>query len=426
MIRVMLAFAVLLGSVFLGIQLSHDPGYLFIAINHWTVETTFWVAVFGLLLLFLFIHLCLHFCYKLSKTSSTLHQWNSRRLAHKAQITTRKGLIEYSEGHWQKAKNHLIQALPNTDTPLLNYLTAARAAQKMGDSTLRDHYLRAAQQSMPEAKIAVELTQAQLQIANHQWEQALATLRHLQDLAPKHPYVLKLLMNLYEKIRDWPQLIALLPDLKKYKVISGPDYEQVQKNAYMQAMMDLAKQQQALIIEALYHSLPKSLAQDPDLVAVYVLFLIQNKEAIPAEALLKRCLRKEFNSQLIELYGLINTNEKQLEFAESLLKKNPHASALYLCLGRLCLNQQLWGKAKQYLQQSIELTPTPIAYMELGNLYEKLNDPIEAGNNFKSGLQLYCTISKETKPLRTGSYRSFYQPVSAIGTIESSNYLGDL
>ncbi len=111
-------------------------------------------------------------------------QWNAHRLTQNAQAITRKGLIEYSEGYWQKAQNHLMQALPNADTPLLNYLTAARAAQKMGDSTLRDHYLREAQQSMPEAKIAVELTQAQLQLANNQWEQALATLRHLHDLAP--------------------------------------------------------------------------------------------------------------------------------------------------------------------------------------------------------------------------------------------------
>ncbi|WBV63404.1 hypothetical protein PGH43_00365 [Legionella pneumophila 130b] len=82
---------------------------------------------------------------------------------------------------------------------------------------------------MPEAKIAVELTQAQLQLANHQWEQALATLKHLQDLAPRHPYVLKLLMNLYEEIKDWQQLIALLPDLKKNHIISDQAFEQLQK-----------------------------------------------------------------------------------------------------------------------------------------------------------------------------------------------------
>ena len=156
MVRTLFIFILLLGSVLLGIQLKADPGYVLIGINHWIIETTLWVALFGLLLLFMIGHTFLQFCHKISKTPGTINKWHSRRLAQKAQDITRQGLIEYSEGYWQKAKNHLIQALPNTDTPLLNYLTAARAAQKMGDSQLRDHYLREAQQSMPEAKIAVE------------------------------------------------------------------------------------------------------------------------------------------------------------------------------------------------------------------------------------------------------------------------------
>ena len=138
MMRVLFAFIILLGSVFLGIQLNYDPGYVLVTINHWTIESTLWVALFILIFSFILMHIFLQFCTKLSKTPGTLHKWNSRRLAHKAQVTTRRGLIEYSEGYWQKAKNHLIQALPNTDTPLLNYLTAARAAQKMGDSQLRN------------------------------------------------------------------------------------------------------------------------------------------------------------------------------------------------------------------------------------------------------------------------------------------------
>jgi HemY protein len=388
MIRVLIAFIILLGSVYLGIQLNYDPGYVLVAINHWTVETTLWVAICGLLLVFILTHLVLQFFHKIAKTPGTLNKWNSRRLAHKAQETTRKGLIEYSEGYWQKAKTHLIQALPNTDTPLLNYLTAARAAQKMGDSQLRDHYLREAQQSMPEAKIAVELTQAQLQLANHQWEQALATLRHLQDLAPRHPYVLKLLMNLYEEVRDWPQLIALLPDLKRYNVVSASAFEQLQQNTYLQAMIDLAKQNQSEAITNLFNSLPKSLACNSEIVSEYVRFLYKKQDYTNAEIILRRCLRKEFNSQLIDLYGLYYCEEHQLTFAESLLKKNPHSAPLYLCLGRLCMAQHLWGKAKQYLEQSNELNPTPATYNELGKLYEKLNDPFLACQSFRKGLEL--------------------------------------
>ena len=394
MIRVLFAFVILLGSVLLGIQLSDDPGYVLITINHWIIETTLWVAVFGLLLLFIVTHIFLQLCHKVSKTPSTLHQWNARRLSQKAQAITRKGLIEYSEGYWQKARNHLIQALPNTDTPLLNYLTAARAAQKMGDSQQRDHYLREAQQSMPEAKIAVELTQAQLQLANNQWEQALATLRHLHDLAPRHPYVLKLLMNLYEEVRDWPQLIALLPKLKKHQVITKQAFDQLQQNSYLQYIIDLEKQNQPEAVTAVFNSLPKNLCNNPAIVSEYFRLLFKNHEYVKAEALLRRCLQKEFNSQLIELYGVLFCNEDQLTFAESLLKKNPHSASLYLCLGRLCIALHLWGKAKHYLEQSNELNPTPIAYAELGLLHEKLNDPFLACENYKKGLEL------TTKPLQ--------------------------
>lgn len=391
MIRVLLAFIILLLSVFLGIQLNKDPGYVLIAINNWTIETTLWIAVFGLLFLFVLTYGFVQFCNKITRTPSMINKWHSRRLTQKAQATTRKGLIEYSEGYWQKAKNHLIQALPNTDTPLLNYLTAARAAQKMGDSKLRDHYLREAQQSMPEAKIAVELTQAQLQLANQQWEQALATLKHLQDLAPRHPYVLKLLMNLYEKIKDWQQLIALLPDLKRNHIISDQAFEQLQQNTYLHAMMDLEKHNQSESITNLYHSLPKSLVNNAKIVAEYTRFLIKNQEYEEAEYNLRRCLRKEFDNKLIELYSLLPCEENQLLFAESLLKKNPHSAALYLCLGRICLARHLWGKAKHYLEQSIELNPTPTAFIELGHLHEKLNDPLSGGVCYKKGLELITT-----------------------------------
>ena len=388
MMRILIAFVILLASVLIGIQLSNDPGYVLITINHWIIETTAGIVLFTLLLLFILGHMFLQLCHKIARLPHTLSEWNAHRLAHNAQAITRKGLIEYSEGYWQKARRHLIQALPNTDTPLLNYLTAARAAQKLGDSQLRDHYLREAQQSMPEAKIAVELTQAQLQLANNQWEQALATLRHLQDLAPHHPYVLKLLMNLYKEVRDWPQLISLLPHLKKHEVVSEQAFLQLQQDSYAEYMHDLARQQQYEALTNLYDSLPKYLATNSVILEQYAHLLFKNHERTKVELLIRRALRKEFNPQLVKLYGFLHCDEQQLAFAESLLKKNPHSAELFLCLGQLSMAQHLWGKAKEYLQQSLELKPTPCAYAELGLLYEKLNEPLLACASYKKGLEL--------------------------------------
>ncbi len=387
-IRLLSVIIVLILAIWLGLQLSHDPGYLLIAVNHWTVETTLGVAFIGLLLSFILLHFILLLISRLGHFPERYHRWKTKRRTQKAQAKTRQGLIEFSEGYWQSAKNHLIKALPDTDAPLLNYLTAARAAQELGDYQLRDKYLREAQQSMPEAKVAVELTQAQLQLANQQWEQALATLRHLQSLTPHHPYVLKLLMYLYQEVRDWPQLIGILPELKRNQIVTGENFERLRQHTYLQAMSDLIKFFQTDALETLVQQLPKPLKNDPELMACYCKYLLQNQQYELAESIIRRCLRKQYDDNLVSLYGQFYTNEEQLKFAESLLKKYPNSAVLYLCLGRLSLSNHLWGKARSYIEKSLSLTPTPEAYIEIGKLYERFGEQTQACKAYREGLQL--------------------------------------
>lgn len=395
MIRFMIIFLILLASVYLGVQLSHDPGYLLITINKWSIETTLWVAIAALLITFFVMHTFLLFVNWTINIPTSWKRWRAKRRAHKAQSKTRQGLIEFSEGYWLQAKNHLIKALPDTDTPLFNYLTAARAAQEMGDNELRDDYLREAQQSMPDAKIAVELTQAQLQLANKQWEQALATLKHLQTLAPHHPYVLKLLMHLYEEVKDWPQLIGLLPELKQNHIVKGNEFKRLQQHVYLQAVNDLIKQDQMLTLKDIMEKLPKNLSHDPELVAVYGRYLLEKSQYADAEVLIRRSLRKHFNDQLIELYGLIKNDVAQLGFIESLAKEYGRSAALQLCLGRLCEHKHLWGKARTYFEESIRLGASPAAYAALGTLLAQINEEQASYQAFRSGLLLALHKGKE-------------------------------
>lgn len=395
--RLLLIFLILLGSIYLGIRLQQDPGYLLIAFHHWTIETTFWVALMGLLLLFVTFNGLLFLLRRLFLAPSSFKAWHTKRLTRKARANTQLGLIEFSEGHWLEAKQHLIKALPNTDTPLLNYLTAARAAQEMGDSIGRDHYLREAQQSMPDAKIAVELTQAQLQLANQQWEQALATLKHLQDLAPHHPYVLKLLMHLYEDMNDWPQLITLLPELKRNRILSDSAYLLVQQQAYVRALSLLIRQKEAAALTTFMTQLPRSLKHDQAILTTYCHYLLSEHQDEEAEPLLRRCLQKHYHDDLIMLYGQINPHTARLAFAESLITKHSHSAPLFLCLARLSRTNQLWGKAKQYFEQSIAFGATPTAYYELGTLLEERLDPLGAANRYRQGLQLALAGSLHNK-----------------------------
>lgn len=397
MIRVILIFLLLAASVWLGVQLAHDPGYLLIGFHQWTIETTLWIALGVLILVFFLLHFFFAFLSWIIHIPSTWKKGLKHHRIQRAQAKTQQGLIEFSEGQWEKAKGHLIEAIPNSEMPLFNYLTAARASHEMGDFALRDTYLQAAQQLAPQAGIAVELTQAQLQLENQQWQQALLTLKHLQTVAPNHPYVLKLLLQLYEQVQDWNHLIALLPAIKRHKIIDKNTFYRIQKRAYLELMNDLILRQESQSLRNIVSNLPKQLQCDASLMTTYVKYLLSAQHYAEAETILRRCLDYQLDETALTLYSEIPPKEEYLHNIQSLLKKNPHSAPLLLCLGQLSQANHLWGKAKTYFEESIKIAPSPTAFKALGLLLEQLNDQVHACQAFKQGLMLCSDIHLNKK-----------------------------
>ncbi len=399
MIKVFFILLFLFASVWLGVQLHGDPGYVLVVLRHWSIESTIWVALFALFLFVAVIHLALLSYHKATYLPTSWHRWRQKHKTERARDKTTQGLIEFSEGYWKAAKTHLVQALPHTETPLINYLIAARAAQELGDTKLRDNYLREAQQCMPDAKVAVELTQAQLQLAHEQWEQALATLRHLHDLAPRHPYVLKLLAQLYEGIKDWENLVNLLPQLARNKALSEKRLNELTHRAYLGRIEHLIEQNAWQTLDALIEHLPKTLKHNPELITAYSQCLMQQEENTKAEMYLRRALQKEVVPILLDAYSTLPPSVVRLAAIESLLKQHAHLAILHCCLGKLYTNQQLFGKAETHLEQSLKLKTCPETYYAQGQLFEALKQPPEAFEAYKNGLK--SALKTQKQPFET-------------------------
>ena len=77
---------------------------------------------------------------------------------------------------------------------------------------------------------------------------------------------------------------------------------------------------------------------------------------------------------------------RTLATAETWLKQKPNNAVLLTSLGKLSLRAQLWGKAKKYLEQSIEQQPSPEAYYYLGQAYNELGHSIQAKEVYYKGL----------------------------------------
>jgi HemY protein len=79
---------------------------------------------------------------------------------------------------------------------------------------------------------------------------------------------------------------------------------------------------------------------------------------------------------------------RQLQTAEGWLKANPTDPVLLLCLGRLCLQSHLWGKAREYFESSLSFARHPQACAELARLLAQQGEVQRSNELFQEGLSL--------------------------------------
>lgn len=387
--KILFGFLVILViAALVGILAYQDNGYVLIGRGDTTVEMSLAIFIFLQITVYLLIAFTLRIVKRTWELPDFIKQQHNHTKIRKARKTSKQGLIALAQGQWKKAEKALLKHVENSDTPLVNYLSAARAAQQQNNLERRDHYLALAHKSTPDADFAVELTQAELQLAQGQHELALATLVHLKSISPKHTHVLSLLATLYEKLANWDELQLLLPQLKKHKAISSREYDRLQKLIYTALLSNISDNSNKL--DALWQSIPKELKDDKQLIILYVKKLLKLNEISQAEHILKTAIKHEWDVEYIYLYGLFKASQPQaqLDFAESLLKQHEKNPTLLLTLGRLCLNLELWGKAQAYFEASLGAEKKAETCKELALLVDKLGDTEKANEYFKQGCLL--------------------------------------
>jgi uncharacterized protein HemY len=92
-IRTFIIFLLLLGSVWLGVQLHQDSGYVLIALNDWTIEATVLTTLTTLLIIFLILHLGLITLNWMIKIPQRFHYWRLKRKAQKIMKKQQKDKI---------------------------------------------------------------------------------------------------------------------------------------------------------------------------------------------------------------------------------------------------------------------------------------------------------------------------------------------
>ena len=391
----LLAVVAIVVAAALGIAIAKHSGYVLIAYGSFRYQSGLWAALGALVGIVLAVWLLRYLIGLVLTSSGVVNPWSRRNRRRRTRIAVEQGQLDLAEGRWASAQRHLHRAAEAERQPLLYYLGAARAANELGRSEDSDNLLERALERQPQAELAIALTHAQLQMDRGEADGALETLLAMHERHPHNGQVLRLLQRLYLQRGDWPALIRLLPELRKGKVLPANELAELEQRAWGQNLNlattreeDSQSARQAL--ERAWQQLTSAQRQEPQLVLAYAEQLRQVGAQGEAEQVLRAALKRQYESHLARLYGLVRGEDpaRQLQTAEGWLKDHPQDPSLLLTLGRLSLQNRLWGKARDYLESSLRLERNPETCAELARLLAGLGEIERSNQLFQEGLGL--------------------------------------
>ncbi len=393
------AIIALLASVAIALYAKDDPGYIMINYGSWTMEASLVLVISAGIVGSIILYYSIKLLGGTLKSPLRILAWRGKRQESKARMANAQGMIDLAEGNWKKAEQRLSQNAQAGELPVLNFLGAARAAQKLGAKDRRDHYLKMARDIAPRDSIAVSLTQAELLMANGQLGEAAESLKLLRQFSPKNETILKLLAKLYTKMGEWNKLIELLPALRKNHVLTDFDLDRLEQMAHAELLKSVSHD--VSLLNSAWHRTPRRIRKQESVLLEYSHALVGHGEGHQSEELIYQVLNNHWNDELCYLYGIIKGNNlgRQYKNAEKLLRKQRTNPVLLLTLGRLALRSGDLNNAHSYLEASMHADPQPETCKELAALMEKIGEQEKAIEYYRAGLSMSVALPAQAQQL---------------------------
>ncbi len=377
----------LLVALFLGAVGAHflfeDRGYVLIDYRGYLIEMSVPALLFVLALLYVAVRTVAALWKAPQRLGASLAE---RRQRNSGRELTR-GLMLIADGNWAKGERMLMRGARASDAPLIHYLMAARAAQQQGSTARRDQWLRIAHEALPDAENTVLLTQAELQLATGEHARALAAAKRVLGRSPEHPVALALAARACSALGAPHELGALLPKLHRAR-LPAADIEALTVEGLTAPWADPELTSESLA--RMWGELPREIRKYAGVTVLRAAALDRLGRGHDAERELRVALKRTWDPVLIAAYGKVRGADqaKQLKQIETWLRQRPNDAVLLIAAARLCIANELWGKARSYLESSIAIDPAPEAYALYGTLLDGLGESEEAALAFRSGLAL--------------------------------------
>lgn len=294
-------------------------------------------------------------------------------------------LRDFFAGRYARAEQSALQAAGLGESRDIAMLIAARAAHELRAASRRDAHLAALEGDVRQAGAARAISAAQMLLEERRPDDALAMLAALPE---RHTAALRIELRARQRLGQWDLTPALIDQLEKRGVFSA-DQARIERHQAWRQMLERAAGD-AAALDAAWQRVPDHQRRETAVAAAAAAAFQAQGRGDTAQDIIERSLEHEWDSSLAGLYGECRGSGvlRQIEHAERWLRMHREDGPLLLALGRLCAQQQLWGKAQSYFEASLSLEPTYSAHLELAQLHDRLERPEQARSHYRASLDL--------------------------------------
>ncbi|HUQ27424.1 MAG TPA: heme biosynthesis HemY N-terminal domain-containing protein [Usitatibacter sp.] len=383
-------WSVVLAAVAVAIALlaKDSSGYVVIVTQPYRIELSLTLLVFLVLGGYLAFYALARFVATLVAIPARVRAYREERENSRLRQSLNEALIAFFQGRYASAEKSAAAALTGEETKGVAAIIAARSAHELGRFSEREQFLDQAKggaESLDQARLT---TLADLLVSQERYEEALAVLNDLSVRDARNLRLLRLKLQAEQALRNWDAVLATLASLAKLGGLGPAEASAIRRAAHLGNLVK--KSQDVAALAGYWKQIPADMRVDPIVAATASRYYLALGSPAEAQAILEQALEREWNSSLVALYGEAGGADAmpQIERAEKWLRAHARDPALLLALGKLCMRQELWGKAQSYIEASLALEPTHDGHMTLAALMERIGRPQEADKHFRRSAQL--------------------------------------
>lgn len=337
----------------------------------------------AVLVLMVVIYLLIRLLAGLIAIPSSVRRFGNHRGGRKAAAALNRAGLAFFEGKYQQAEREAAKVLESKhgdEHQTLALMLAAHSANHAGDVDKRRDYLAQLAKLPAKRQLTRHLLLAEDALNRRDYPLAEQELQAASAINPNLTQLVRLQLRYWYDRRAPMEVLNRVSKLEKAGALTEEEALFYQDWAYRELLV-LAADYPAL--KACLSRIPKALKEGELNVQIAEKFV-----AIGEYARAVKWVRQYYpqNHQAALLPPMITAGQylsekeqqKVMDTAEEWLRISPQDGALLLNLGQMAYTKQLWGKAQNYLEASINLQPSNQARLLLAKVFDQMGKSQQA------------------------------------------------